>query len=145
MRLKIVDLNRYLINSLKESGFNAEWKDYFADVQPNEVLITASNPMWTFGGGIDALFAQKYPDECGTKRLLGGGMERINDIVFSVTVNENYQATPEIVEKAIRFGLSTLKDGEVLRISCLGTGIGGLSKDNFCAILQRIRTDYESL
>ena len=137
MPIKIVDLNRSLIQACKEAGLHAEWADYFADIQPNEVLITASNPMWSFGGGIDFLFKEKYPELVAEKQEKGGGMERIENIVFAITVDENYKATPKIIEKAIRFALSTLKEGEVLRLSGIGTGIGGLTPAQFVATLKK--------
>lgn len=138
--LKIIDLNRNLIQEVKKLGFDAEWKDYFEDIQLNEVLITASNPMWTFGGGIDALFKQKYPELTAEKKETGGGMERIGNIVFAVSVNEDYKATKEIVTKAIQFALSTLEEGEVLRLHGIGCGIGGLSIKDFCDILVSLTT-----
>lgn len=142
MRIKVVDLNRSLIKAVKKARFDAEWADYFSsNIKPNEVLITASNPQWTFGGGIDAVFQRFFPEVCYIKQDKGGGMERIADIVFSITVDENLKSTPEIVEKAIRFGLSTLKKGEVLRLSGLGTGIGGLSINSFVEILEKIRDE----
>ncbi len=134
-KILIVDLNRQLIQAAKKVGLNAIWGDYFQDIQSNEVLITASNPKWTFGGGIDAVFAQKYPGLVGEKQDKGGGMERIKNVVFAITVDENYRATKEIVEKAVKFGLYTLKKKEVLRLSGLGTGIGGLSIEEFIDIL----------
>lgn len=137
--LKVVDLNRALIQVVKRIGVGAKWGDYFADIQPNEVLMTASNPMWTFGGGIDALFMQNYPNTCRMKQVHGGGMERVNNIVCAITVNEDYRATPEIITEAIKFALSTLKENETLRISGVGTGIGGLSIADFCAVLESLK------
>lgn len=137
--LKVVDLNRTLIQEIKKMGIEAKWGDYFADIQPNEVLMTASNPMWTFGGGIDALFMQNYNGWCSLKQEKGGGMERIGQIAFAITVNEDYKATEEIIESAIRFALSTLEEGEVLRISGVGTGIGGFSIAEFCNVLESLK------
>jgi len=138
IQIKIVDLNRSLIQACKEAGLNAEWADYFSDIQPNEILITASNPMWSFGGGIDLSFYNHYYKECRQKQEKGGGMERIGNIVFAITVDETYKATTEIIEKAIRFALSTLKENEVLRLSGIGTGIGGLTPAQFVATIKRI-------
>lgn len=137
---KVIDLNRLLIQEVKKLGFDATWGDYFSEAEKvsHAVLITASNPKWTFGGGIDAVFAEKFPTLVAEKQAKGGGMERIENIVFAVTVDENYHATPEIVKRAIQFGLSTLKENETLVLSGLGTGIGGLSIKDFCAILQEL-------
>lgn len=136
--IKLVDLNRSLIQEAKKADIDATWGDYFSDIQPNEVLITASNPKWTFGGGIDAKFFQLYPFDCREKQEIGGGMERIGRIVFAITVDENLRATEEIITKALEFGLSQLKKGEVLRVSGLGTGIGGLPTNSFIEILKKL-------
>lgn len=140
MRIKIIDLNRALIQAAKAEGLDAIWGDYFDEARnlPKAVLITASNPMWSFGGGIDWHFKNRFPDECKEKQERGGGMERIGNIVFAVTVDENYKATPKIITKALKFGLSQLKEGEVLVVSGLGTGIGGLPVKEFCRIVKEL-------
>ena len=145
-KIKIVDLNRSLIQACNEAGLDAEWSDYFytAANTPNAVLMTASNPMWTFGGGIDAKFANIYPDLIEEKQTKGGGMERIENIVFAITVDENYHATPEVVKKAIEFALSALKENETLLLHGAGTGIGGLSIEDFVEIIKGVSTPHKT-
>ena len=137
-KFKLIDLNRSLIQQAKKASIDAVWGDYFSEAEkiPNAVLITASNPKWTFGGGIDLGFYNHFYSECREKQEKGGGMERIGNIVFAITVNEEYKSTPEIVKQALEFGLSTLKKNETLVTSALGTGIGGLPTDIFIEIIK---------
>lgn len=139
MKLKIVDTKKQLIDSVK-SVAPAVWTDYFIEAEktPNAVLMTASNPAWTFGGGIDAKFKQEYPDLVREKQLRGGSMERIGNICFCITVDETLQATPEMVKKAIEFALSQTREDEVLLVSGVGTGIGGMSIDEFVQIIREV-------
>lgn len=140
MKYKIIDLNRNLIQEAKKRGIPSQWGDYFYEAAqiPNAVLTTASNPKWTFGGGIDAKFYNTFPDLCSEKQEKGGGMERIENICFCITVDETLKSSPEIIEKAIRFAAGTLKDGETLVLSGLGTGIGGVSVREFCDVVERV-------
>lgn len=139
--MQIIDLNPALIVELLGSSVKVSLGDYFdgAEAIPNAVLMTASNRKWTFGGGIDMVFKQKFPELIAEKQAKGGDMERIGNIVFAITVGDNYKATPEIVEKAIRFALSQIRDGEELVISGVGTGIGGLSIREFAQIIKKIQ------
>lgn len=136
-KFKIVDLNRHLIQELKKLGIDAVWGDIFSEAEQDKhaVLMTASNPKYTMGGGVDAVFKEKFPEIIAEKQEKGGGMERIGNICFCQTVDENYQATPEIVEKAIKFALSTLKKNETLYMVGCGVGIGGMSIEEFCRIV----------
>ena len=102
------------------------------------VLMTASNPQWTFGGGIDAVFEEKYPHLVSFKKMHNGGMERIGNIIFAITVNNYYRATPETIKKALEFAIDNTYDGETLLVSGIGTGIGGLSIDDFISVLKQV-------
>lgn len=135
--IRIVDLNPEVVSLAKDAGYEAVMNDYFAEAYstPFSVLMTASNPRWTFGGGIDYAFTQHFPKLTEYKRLKGGSMERIGNIVFSITVDDTYKATKEMVKKAIDFAVSNTLEGETLLISGLGTGIGGLSPADFVECL----------
>lgn len=140
MKIKIADLNSRLIARLQEEGFDAECDDYFRVVYRTKqpVLMTASNPMWTFGGGIDAVFTHHFPKLIELKQVKGGTMERISNICFCVTVGSNYRADRETVKRALQFAKSQTGEDETLVISGVGTGIGGLDIETFVDILKEI-------
>jgi len=140
MKIKIADLNSRLIRRLQEEGLDAECDDYFrvAYRTKRPVLMTASNPMWTFGGGIDAVFAQHFPKLVELKQLKGGAQERISNICFCITVGSNLKADRETVKRALKFAKSQTAEDEVLVMSGVGTGIGGLDIETFAGILKEI-------
>jgi len=142
MKIKIADLNNELIQRLHDKGYNAVCDDYFrvAYNTKKSVLMTASNPMWTFGGGIDAVFTRHFPKLIELKQLNGGGQERIANICFCITVDESIRATKESVKNALEFAIDNTGNEEILVISGVGTGIGGLSVDDFISVLDELST-----
>lgn len=141
MTIKIIDTNSKLVEVCKEVGLDAICGDYFRESIniPRHVLCTASNPQWTFGGGIDALFYDKFNGYCVHKQVKGGRMERIGNIIFAITVGMDYKATKEQVQKAIQFAIDNTADNETLCLSGLGTGIGGLSIKDFVDIMKSVK------
>ena len=139
-KIYFIDLNNSLVEKVSGLSIKAEHGDYFRNSLdiPHAVLMTASNPQFSFGGGIDAKFAEYFPYYCQMKRYRGGGNERIGNIVFSITVDNNYRATKELIKYAIIFALSQLCKDETLILSGIGTGIGGLSEDDFCEVLKLV-------
>lgn len=139
--LKFCDLNNGLVEKVKEIGIKSVCADYFLEAAktPYSVLITASNPNFTFGGGIDYHFKKNFPFYCQYKQQKGGGNERIGNINFCITVDETYKSNREMVKKAIEYGLTNLLEHETLLLSGLGTGIGGLSEDEFVEILRGLQ------
>lgn len=100
------------------------------------VIVSASNPQFTMGGGLDAIIAQKYPHETKIKQKLGGGNERLGEVIFTITVNDHLEATPELVREALRFALDNVYADETLLLTGLGTGIGGMDEDKFIQLLK---------
>ena len=138
MQIKIIDLNKELIDLAQSQGYEAIHSDYFREVYNTEkpVMITASNPMWTFGGGIDAEFKKHFPKLCELKQYKGGGMERISNIIFAITVDEHLKATKEQVKKALEFAKTKVGKEETLCLTGLGTAIGGLDIKEFLEVLK---------
>lgn len=101
----------------------------------NGVIVSASNPFFLMNGGLDKQIKEHYPKTCA---LIDPnlGNQRINNVIFTVTVGQDYQATPELVREAIRFALEKVDENEKLLLSGLGTGIGGLDLDTFVQILK---------
>lgn len=138
--LVFCDLNAELVSAVDiHVGIKSVCADYFqvANHTDRPVLMTASNPHFSMGGGLDALFLKHYPLIVNHKQAKGGGMERIQNIVFTITVGRSYRATPEMVEEAIRFAIDNTCDDETLLLSGVGTGIGGMDVDTFVGVLKR--------
>lgn len=76
MKIKFIDLNQELVDkvskaiphfqSICDDIFNHEW-----------VIVSASNPSFTFWGGLDAQIAKRFPNECKEKQEKKGWNERI--------------------------------------------------------------------
>lgn len=134
------DLNRELVEEVRKIGITAYNMDYFLTTYrtPRPVLMTASNPNWTFGGGLDAIFRGHFPELVKYKQFKGGDMERIANICFCITVDENLRATKEQVKKAIQFAVYNTDEDETLILSGVGTGIGGLSNSDFIKVLKEV-------
>ena len=145
--IHFVDLNADLCEAVFELAIPVAHADYFqyANKVDRPVLVTASNPHFSMGGGIDALFAKHYPLIVQHKQAKGGEMERIQNIVFTVTVGNHFQATEQLVEKAIRFAIENTHNGETLLLSGLGTGIGGLSQKQFVEIMKKVCYPQENI
>lgn len=135
--IQFVDLNADLVEAVSNLGIPARCQDYFhvANQTKRPVLMTASNPHFSMGGGIDALFLKYYPLIVQHKQAKGGGNERIQNIVFTITVDSRFRANKDIVKEAILFALDNTEDGETLLLSGVGTGIGGLSIEDFVEVL----------
>ena len=140
MKILFVDLSNSLVQKVRDIGIEAICDDYFftgyKTVKP--VFMTASNPRWTFGGGIDFSFVQHFPELCHFKKVKGGDMERIANVVFSITVDNTLKATPEQIEKALKFAIDNTGPDETLILSGIGTGIGCLSEDVLVRIINKL-------
>lgn len=143
MKLKFCDGNYELVKEVSKLGIESVHNDYFREAlkTQNVVMMTASNPLYTFGGGIDAGFMQNFTELCKQKQDKGGDNERIGNICFTQTVGHNFKATKEIVKKALQFAISTLQKDETLLFSGLGVGIGqheGYGVKEFLEILKEL-------
>lgn len=138
--IKFCDLNGSLVKKVSDLGIPSVCADYFLEACRTErpVLMTASNPQFTMGGGLDYLFAKNYPHVVQFKQVKGGGMERIGNIIFAITVDECYKASPETIKQALIFALDHTYEGETLLVSGIGTGIGGLSEDEFVKVIKSV-------
>lgn len=137
-KIIFVDNRASIVSKVAAIGIQAIHADYFeTSVKiPRHVLCTASNPSFTFAGGIDRFFYEKYPHYCETKQLKGGGNERIGNICFTISVSRDINASEKLVRDAIRFAIDNTDATETLMLSGLGTFIGGLPEDTFVDILK---------
>lgn len=139
MKIKLID-NRKEVVDAAGPFVESVRGDYFIEgyrtKQP--VFMTASNPRFTMGGGLDAIFVDHFPELVRFKQYKGGGQERIANVVFAITVDDSYKATKDTIEQALRFAIENTGDGETLCISGIGTGIGGLSVNDFVLVLKNV-------
>lgn len=114
-------------------------EDMFAVPEPKNV-VTCSNKWLSMGGGIDALIAKHYPDECKrAKEEIGNGTMdnlltpfRVGKVVFAVTVDENLKSDTKAIKNSLSFIFNRLKQHEETFVfTGMGTGIGGLSNESF--------------
>lgn len=140
MKIKFIDLNKSLVEEVSKLGIESVHGDYFVEgyKTPFPVFMTASNPSWTFGGGLDYHFTEHFPKLCEYKRIKQGGMERISNVVFSITVNDELRATKESIKQAIQFAIWNTQEHETLILSGVGTGIGRLFNSEFVSILKEL-------
>jgi len=139
-RIIFCDLNSHLVEKVRELGIESYCDDYFRKSTeiPRAVLMTASNPQFSFGGGIDAKFAKYFPYYCQMKQLRGGGNERIGNACFTVSVNNDFRATKELVKNAIQFAIDNTGEDETLVLMGIGTAIGQMTPDDFLEILKEL-------
>ncbi len=132
MKIIFCDTNKELVKKVKRAvkHFPIEIKCDCNNIFSYEgVIVSASNSLFTFGGGLDALIKKYYSKECSQK--IKDGNERIGNVIFTITVDKDFKATRELVKNAILFALKETKENEILLLSGLGTGIGGLDYDEF--------------
>lgn len=141
--VKIIDTRHSIIEKCKKAGYDAVQGDYFdlATEIPHHVLATASNPHFTFGGGIDATFLELFPHYCKAKRRKQGGNERIGNIIFLVSVDFSLDSNEALVRDALQFAKENTLRHETLCLSAIGTGIGRLHEETFIEILQEVFTN----
>jgi len=137
MKILLIDLNKDLIELAEANGIECVYGDYFREgyKQTRPVFVTASNPNFTFGGGIDYLFTKHFPELCRLKQFNGGGSERIANICFTITVDEYLKANKELVKEALLFAINNTDDNETLCLTGLGTNIGGMNIQEFIDLL----------
>lgn len=137
-KIKFIDLNPEIVDLVaRECGLESKCADII-EYQDNfgGVLVTASNPKFTMGGGLDAKIKAKFPWACELARQTKGN-KRIDDIIFTVTVNDKLKATPKLVESALYFAIKMTQRKETLLLSGLGCGIGGMEPEEFVQILKK--------
>ena len=100
---------------------------------PQAKIVTASNPSFNAGGGLDLALSKAYPNEW---RLARNGY-LTNNLLFVVSVNSDFRA----YQGLIKLALMVVKRESVshdLILTGLGTGIGGLSQKVFVNLLKRV-------
>ncbi len=144
-RVIICDKNQELIDALKElnlSKSKTKLEFICGDVidlhknTPNSRIVTASNPDFNPAGGLDKLLAEKYEwEDC--KEFLW-----TEDLFYVVSVDKHIQATKEIIQRAM-IGVWAYSDKYTMILTGIGTGIGGMSIDDFVRLAKDVFVDAD--
>ena len=137
MEIKFIDQNEGLVKKVTKAikylpfqGVSAHVGDIF---KHKGIIVSASNPHFSMGGGLDALIAKKYPDEVKVVQKKNKPMQ-VDNVLFTITVGEDLVATRELIAEALRFAFDEKNHkapNQTILVSGLGTGIGGLDEDDF--------------
>lgn len=99
---------------------------------PASRIVTASNPIFSAGGGLDAQLVKRFPDE-----WLGVCPGLLtNNLLFVVSVGGDFKATPMLVSEALKI-VEQQGHYHTLILTGLGTGIGGLGQGTFIKLLKK--------
>ena len=145
-KIIVIENRKSIVERCKKAGIEAIYGDYFQEIVkiPNHVIVSASNPMFSFGGGFDLALRDNFPFYCYQKqKSLMQGNERIGNICFLVTVTREIIATEELIREAVRFAIENTKQGEILCLMGLGCGIGGFFEQSFVDILKEEYEKYD--
>lgn len=140
MKLKIIDSRRSIIDKCEDSGYDVTHGDYFTEILkvPRHVICSASNSSYTFGGGFDRELYENFPLYCQEKQTRIGSNERIGNICFVISVDNELKANERLVREALQFSKENTAKDETLCIMGIGTAIGRLDESQFVSILKEV-------
>jgi len=93
---------------------------------PDAKIVTASNPKFDMGGGLDLILKTKYAEQCQTAREF----KTTNDLFFVVSVDNDLKSTRKIIQRALLGVYFCSRKNDII-LTGLGTGVGGLSSKDF--------------
>ena len=136
MKIKFIDTNKSLCKKVEKLGyFEVFNEDIIKHITSDTIIVSASNPSFTFWWGIDKLIAEIYPKECEQKQARKGWNERIGKVIFTITVDNNIQASKILLIQSFNSILQLWEETETILLTGLGTWIGWLSEDDFIEVL----------
>lgn len=133
MKIIFIDKNKKLVAKVKKAVkyFPIKIDCIEGDIfKQKGVVVSASNPSFSMGGGLDAAIKKHYPIECTNVKKQG----QVNNVMFTITVGDDFKATRDLVDSALSFAMNEknhMTPNQTMLISGLGTGIGGLDEDDF--------------
>src|SRR3990167_2406816 len=121
---------------------NCDVSDISADA-----ISTASNPDFSFSGGIDAELAKRFGLKKGDWLDIQKGDAKIKNIVLNITVNSDLTATKELVRKAYAnfFNAAKNQNWETVAICGFGSGIGCLPDSTVIEALREAVDMYQTI
>jgi hypothetical protein len=93
---------------------------------PEAKIVTASNPDFSMGGGLDLILKNEYPEQCNGLREF----KITKDLFFVISVNKDLKATKKIIRRALLGVYFCSRKNDII-LTGLGTGIGGISSEAF--------------
>lgn len=90
------------------------------------LIVTASNPNFTMGGGLDKVIKDNYPEQCNSPREF----LFTEDLFFTISCDENIQSNKEIIKRALLGCYFASRKNDII-LTGIGTSIAGLSEDEF--------------
>jgi hypothetical protein len=145
MKLSFIDKNKELVKEVKKlfdkyKNNKLDWEliakvdDVFEYQEKNGGKIcSASNPDFTFSGGLDALIAKKFPEEIKDAREF----KWTDNLFFLITVDKNIKSSSKIIARSLAGVLFYRYEFDII-LTGIGTGIGGLSIKYFIIELEKL-------
>ena len=93
-----------------------------------DAISTASNPNFTFGGGIDAILKERFNLKKGEWLEIQKGDDKIKNVVLNITVDNELITSKELIRKAYInfFNVAKNEGWETVAVCGFGSGIGSL-------------------
>jgi len=150
MKLVFIDKNEELVrrvSALFEKYKTNKW-DYELEARVGDIskerdgiFVTASNPEFLAGGGVDGVLAKRFKSQW--KDLKEG--VKADNLFPVVSVGKDRCAEEWRVMRSLSLVFLLLRNESRVVLTGIGTGIGGLSVNNFCKLLENVlRADLSS-
>lgn len=112
-------------------------KDFNIDEIFADIISTASNPNFTFGGGLDAYLQKRFGLKDAEKYTVVKGDHKIWQVFFNITCDENIKSDKWLVLEAYRRYFAYCREHELKNIvvTGFGCGIAGVSREDAVAML----------
>lgn len=139
MKIKFIDTNKELVKKVKKAipHFQYEIGDIMDiyNKTKNAVIVTASNPDFNMSWWLDRVIYDNFKEICDKKEK-NGENERIENIIFTITVDKNLKSSKKLIYQALQTIMRYGEEDETILLTGLGTGIGWLSDDDFIEVLK---------
>ena len=142
-KLIICDKNKELINQLKEINLKSDYFDFIISDKddvfeckkdyPDARIVTASNPDFKAGGGLDLALANKYPEEWKQAKEFN----ITDNLFFIISCNDKFKSSRQIIKRAL-VGVFAYKNKGDFILTGIGTAIAGLNINIFIEELGRL-------
>ena len=138
MTIVFCDTNKELCKKIK--ALNGDIKVFNKDVfklkkqkeYEDYKIVTASNPSFSAGGGLDKSLKYAYPEQWGEAKEFN----YTRDLFFVISVGDKFK-TDEIIIKRCLAGVRAYQYKNLI-LTGIGTGIGGLNIDAFIDLFKKV-------
>ena len=146
MKIIFFDTNKELCNLAKTIP-EIEVKNCDLSEIEADAISTASNPDFTFGGGIDAILAKRFYLKQSKWLDIQKGDDKIKNVVLNITVNLNLSTSKELIRQAYInfFNVAHNQRWETVAVCGFGSGIGNLPNSTVIEALKEAVDMYQTL